>query len=46
MDRGAWRATVRGVTKSWTRLKRLSTGLWVTLPTQMSEEQREEPSGS
>ena len=20
MDRGAWRATVRGVTKSWTRL--------------------------
>ena len=25
MDRGAWRATVRGVSKSWTRLKRLST---------------------
>ena len=25
MDRGAWRATVRGVTNSWTRLKRLST---------------------
>ena len=24
-DRGAWRATVRGVAKSWTRLKRLST---------------------
>ena len=24
-DRGAWRATVRGVTKSWTQLKRLST---------------------
>ena len=23
MDRGAWRATVHGVTKSWTRLKRL-----------------------
>ena len=21
MDRGAWRATVHGVTKSWTRLK-------------------------
>ena len=25
MDRGAWRAIVRGVAKSWTRLKRLST---------------------
>ena len=25
MDRGAWRATVSGVTKSQTRLKRLST---------------------
>ena len=25
MDRGAWRATVHGVTKSWTRLKQLST---------------------
>ena len=25
MDRGAWRATVHGVSKSWTRLKRLST---------------------
>ena len=25
MDRGAWRATVRGVTKSQTRLKQLST---------------------
>ena len=25
MDRGAWRATVYRVTKSWTRLKRLST---------------------
>ena len=24
LDRGAWRATVQGVTKSWTRLKRLS----------------------
>ena len=24
MDRGAWWATVHGVTKSWTRLKRLS----------------------
>ena len=25
MDRGAWWATVHGVTQSWTRLKRLST---------------------
>ena len=25
MDRGAWRATVHRVAKSWTRLKRLST---------------------
>ena len=25
MDRGAWQATVHGVTKSWTRLKRLTT---------------------
>ena len=24
-DRGAWQATVHGVTKSWTRLKRFST---------------------
>ena len=24
MDRGAWQATVHGVTKSWTRLKELS----------------------
>ena len=23
LDRGAWRATVHGVTKSWTRLKQL-----------------------
>ena len=23
MDRGAWQATVHGVTKSWTRLKQL-----------------------
>ena len=29
MDREAWRATVQGVTKSWTRLKRLSTHAWV-----------------
>ena len=27
MDRGAWQATVHGVAKSWTRLKRLSTPL-------------------
>ena len=26
IDRGAWRATVHGVAKSWTRLKTLSTG--------------------
>ena len=25
MDRGTWKATVHGVAKSWTRLKRLST---------------------
>ena len=25
MDRGAWRATVHGIAKSWTRLKRLGT---------------------
>ena len=24
MDRGAWQATVHGVTKSWTRVKQLS----------------------
>ena len=28
MDRGAWRATVHGVAKSWTRLKRLSSSSW------------------
>ena len=27
IDRGAWRATVHGVAKSWTRLERLSTAL-------------------
>ena len=27
MDRGTWRATVHGIAKSWTRLKRLSTHL-------------------
>ena len=25
IDRGAWRATVHGVTQNWTRLKQLST---------------------
>ena len=25
MDRGVWRATVHGVTQSWTRLEQLST---------------------
>ena len=25
LDRGVWQATVHGVTKSWTRLKRLTT---------------------
>ena len=29
MDRGAWRATVYKLTKSWTRLKRLSTALYI-----------------
>ena len=38
MDRGAWWATVRGVAKSWTRLKRLTLSGWLkaflsTLPT-------------
>ena len=28
MDRGAWRATVHGVTKSWTRLRRHSTRVY------------------
>ena len=28
MDRGAWQATVHGVTKSQIRLKRLSTQAW------------------
>ena len=27
MERGAWQATVHGVTKSWTQLKKLSTCL-------------------
>ena len=29
MDRGAWRATVHRVAKSWTRMKRLSTALHI-----------------
>ena len=29
MDREAWQATVHGVTKSWTRLKRLSTHMHI-----------------
>ena len=31
VDRGAWLATVHGVTKSWTRLKRLSLSLMLML---------------
>ena len=31
MDRGPWRATVHGVTKSQTRLKQLSTHAYITL---------------
>ena len=30
MERGAWWATVHGVTKSWTRLKRLSMHIFLT----------------
>ena len=30
MDRGAWRATVHGVAKSWTRLEQLSTAQYST----------------
>ena len=29
MDRGAWRAAVHGVTKSWTCLRQLSTARWL-----------------
>ena len=32
MDRGAWRATVHGVAKSWIHLKQLSTHVYVTCP--------------
>ena len=32
MDRGAWRATVHGVSKSWTRLNALSTHAYPTKP--------------
>ena len=31
VDRGAWLATVHGVTKSWTRLKQLSLSLMLML---------------
>ena len=31
-DRGAWRAIIHGVTKSWTRLKRLSTHASIKKP--------------
>ena len=36
MDRGAWRATVHGVTKSWTRLKWLSTHTCSTVVTRIT----------
>ena len=32
MDRGAWRATVHKIAKSWTQLKRLSTHINFTHP--------------
>ena len=31
MDKGAWQATVHGVTESWTRLKRLCSHVHFTL---------------
>ena len=43
MDRGAWWATVHRVTKSRTRLRRLSTCAWVVLnPVQLACQQEEE----
>ena len=30
MERGAWRDTVHGATKSWTQLKQVSTRVFVT----------------
>ena len=36
IDRGAWRAMVRGVTKSWTRLKQLSMhALYIIISTKL-----------
>ena len=39
MDRGAWWATVHGVTKSWTQLKQLSTQAQITLVIRKSNRQ-------
>ena len=39
MDRGAWRATVHGVTKSWTQPKQLSTQAQITLVIRKSNKQ-------
>ena len=39
MDRGAWRATVHGVTKSWTQLKQLSMQAQITLVIRKSNRQ-------
>ena len=36
MDRGDWQATVHGVTKSWTRLKQLSTHAHEIIKTSLS----------
>ena len=36
MDRGAWQATVHGVAKSWTQLKRLSMHAYIYLHRQLS----------
>ena len=38
MDRGAWRATVHRVTKSWTRLKQLSTHTPTIIPSFQNEQ--------
>ena len=44
MDRGAWWATVHGVTKSWTRMKRLSMhALPAVQETQVQSLGREDP---
>ena len=39
MDRGAWRATVHGVTKSWTQPKQLSMQAQITLVIRKSNKQ-------